>query len=401
MLTNAAGIGGGGAILPILMMFGFSANVGVALANTIILIGAVTRFFFEFNTQHPSKKATLVDYSIVILMLPAVMVGSFVGAQLNIIMPETLLLFLLGSILIYISVKTTRQAMDLYEKDREAAKSKTLLEGKTSQDKKDNESIDSEEIGEVELQNLEDHENSWIDSVYIKHNDSFNTKTLKQIRKDERSHFQRNKLTIIGLSFLSLVIISLLRRNVFEAYIGHIKRFGFIDTLLCLIFLGSCLFLLLWSIKIIKHEYLLKKTVKYEFIDTDVQWESNIIFKMSTISSFGGLMASLVGLGGGVVYNPLMLEFKVHPRIAGSTSMYLILLGTLSSTVQYFFMGLLPYDYALGLGLLIVVATLIGNYSVTIMLKKMGQPSLVAILLAGVIILCTVIVLGASVYKVI
>lgn len=99
MLTNSAGIGGGGAILPILLLFGFSANVAVALSNTIILIGAVTRFIFEFNNTHPSKKATLIDYGIVILMLPAVMVGSFIGVQLNLISPHIVILVTLGVVL--------------------------------------------------------------------------------------------------------------------------------------------------------------------------------------------------------------------------------------------------------------------------------------------------------------
>ena len=37
MLTNAAGVGGGGAILPIMLLFGFTANVAVAMSSTIII----------------------------------------------------------------------------------------------------------------------------------------------------------------------------------------------------------------------------------------------------------------------------------------------------------------------------------------------------------------------------
>lgn len=112
-------------------------------------------------------------------------------------------------------------------------------------------------------------------------------------------------------------------------------------------------------------------------------------------------MASLVGLGGGVIYNPLMLEFSVHPRVAGSTSMYLVLLGTLAATSQYIFMGLLPFDYAIGLGVVIIISTLVGNFTVSAFIERIGKPSIVAIILAAVIILCTVIVLGTSVYKLI
>ena len=99
VLTNAAGVGGGGAVLPILLMYSFNVNVSVALCNTIIFIGSITRFIFEFNQSHPEKKAKVVDYNIAILMLPSVMIGSFLGVQLNMITPQAVIMVLLGSVL--------------------------------------------------------------------------------------------------------------------------------------------------------------------------------------------------------------------------------------------------------------------------------------------------------------
>jgi uncharacterized membrane protein YfcA len=99
VLTNAAGVGGGGAVLPILLMYSFNVNVSVALCNTFIFIGSFTRFIFEFNQSHPDKKAKVVDYNISILMLPSVMMGSFIGVQLNMITPQAVIMILLGSVL--------------------------------------------------------------------------------------------------------------------------------------------------------------------------------------------------------------------------------------------------------------------------------------------------------------
>lgn len=99
MLTNAAGIGGGGAILPIIMLYGFTITEAVSLSNFIIFVGCIARYFFEFNQTHPYRKAKLIDYGIVIAMLPAVMIGSFIGVQINIIVPSSLILASLGIIL--------------------------------------------------------------------------------------------------------------------------------------------------------------------------------------------------------------------------------------------------------------------------------------------------------------
>lgn len=202
------------------MMFGFTANVGVALANTVILIGAVTRYLFEFNVSHPSKKATMIDYSIAILMLPAVMVGSFLGAQLNTVTPEVVLLFLLGSILCYLSYKSTVKAAELYKKDKEES-SKRIESEKL---------MDNSE--EIEMQEIKEPQLSWDASVVVNPDDSFKTKNLKQLKAGERTHFEWTKLLIIFLGFVSLLIISLIRQNQFEKYTGHIVTYSVFDLLL-------------------------------------------------------------------------------------------------------------------------------------------------------------------------
>lgn len=130
MLTNAAGIGGGGAILPIMMLWGFTPKVGVALSNTIIFIGAVTRFVMDFNSHHPEKKATLIDYGIVILMLPSIMIGSFLGVQFNVVLPQAAVLILLGSILCYVSYKSTQQGLKLLREERKENNTLKSLIGK-------------------------------------------------------------------------------------------------------------------------------------------------------------------------------------------------------------------------------------------------------------------------------
>jgi hypothetical protein len=118
MITNAAGIGGGGAILPIIMIFNFKVNVAVALCNVVICVGAVTRFAMEFNETHPYKKAKVIDYGIVVLMLPAIMLGSFLGVQVNIVVPQVVILTLLGVVLCFVSYRSTVKGIQLYKEEQ-------------------------------------------------------------------------------------------------------------------------------------------------------------------------------------------------------------------------------------------------------------------------------------------
>jgi uncharacterized membrane protein YfcA len=94
-----------------------------------------------------------------------------------------------------------------------------------------------------------------------------------------------------------------------------------------------------------------------------------------------------------------MLEFGVHPKVSSSTSMYLVMLSTFAASMQYLAMGILPIDYAIALGVICSIFILLGNFAVNSIVKKIGKPSVVALFLAWIIILCTVIVLTTSVVQ--
>ena len=147
------------------------------------------------------------------------------------------------------------------------------------------------------------------------------------------------------------------------------------------------------SVRLLKQEYDLKHEVGYTFVKGDLHWSNDLIYKFASIAVFGGMMASLVGLGGGVVYNPLMMEFGVNPKVSSATSMYMIMLSTLSGTLQFLMMGILPVDYSIYLAIIVVVCTIIANLALSSLIGNSGRPSFIAIFLAAVIVLCTCIVL--------
>lgn len=159
--------------MPIMMvLFEFTPKYGVHLSNTILFLGAFTSFIVDFNTSHPQKKATLIDYGIVIIMLPSLMIGSFVGIQIHIVIPQMLILFLLTFLMIFVSWKSTQQGLNLYREELEERKNHPSSDQLIESDS------DSEERNEIELLNIE-FSNSWIDSLAINNDDSMNTITLK------------------------------------------------------------------------------------------------------------------------------------------------------------------------------------------------------------------------------
>lgn len=70
------------------------------------------------------------------------------------------------------------------------------------------------------------------------------------------------------------------------------------------------------------------------------------LFLAAAIALLGGCLAGLVGLGGGVVLSPLLVELGVHPLVAAATSILLVACSSSSAAVEFALEDALPYSYA-------------------------------------------------------
>lgn len=92
-MYSIAGLGGGGVIIPLSMIFFvFDTKNAIAISNFAIFTCSISRFIYTLDKKHPEKKEyILIDYNIAIVMLPTVMMGSLTGVFLNIIFPAIFL----------------------------------------------------------------------------------------------------------------------------------------------------------------------------------------------------------------------------------------------------------------------------------------------------------------------
>jgi uncharacterized membrane protein YfcA len=110
-----------------------------------------------------------------------------------------------------------------------------------------------------------------------------------------------------------------------------------------------------------------------------------------------GFLASFLGIGGGMVLNPLMLELGIHPQVSVATSAFLVLSTSSSSVVQYAVLGRLPWDYGLwfaGMGLL---SSILGQALLYWGVRRYKRPSFIVIGVALTIMVSTSGLIGMGV----
>ena len=119
LLANAAGLGGGGLLIPFMMIFlDISIFECVPLANVFGLIASGMRFIINYKQKHPSpvkaKDGKLsLDYEIVMLTMPMLYLGTLIGVQIGTLLSETVLAICLCCVMFFVTYKTTIKAYTL------------------------------------------------------------------------------------------------------------------------------------------------------------------------------------------------------------------------------------------------------------------------------------------------
>jgi uncharacterized membrane protein YfcA len=125
MLCTVAGIGGGGITIPILQVFFvFAFKEATAISGISILICSIARYIYNFKQMHPEKKSVAIDYGLAIIMLPTVMMGSFIGVIMNAAMPDLILQICLTLLLGFLTVQSALKAKEIMNKENEKLKAK-------------------------------------------------------------------------------------------------------------------------------------------------------------------------------------------------------------------------------------------------------------------------------------
>lgn len=137
------GIGGGTLFVPLLTVIGgFSATAAVALSNVTVFGGACANFLI--NVRRPYARSIralprtallasgvqtpppLIDWSLILMLEPATLIGALMGGYIHELLPTWLLLSLLSVLLVFLAWQLTRKgaltyAAETREKRRERA----------------------------------------------------------------------------------------------------------------------------------------------------------------------------------------------------------------------------------------------------------------------------------------
>jgi len=148
------------------------------------------------------------------------------------------------------------------------------------------------------------------------------------------------------------------------------------------------------------HESEEKKLCGYVFAEGDVVWTRNKGIKLAIVTVLAGVVAGLIGIGGGMVIGPILLELGFIPQVSSALTATNVLMSSSSVSMLVLMSGAAPIDEAVFYGFVCFFGAFFGKNFLGKMIKRLGKTSVIIFILGGVIFLAIVAVLAQGIINI-
>merc|ERR1719277_541108 len=103
------------------------------------------------------------------------------------------------------------------------------------------------------------------------------------------------------------------------------------------------------------------------------------------IAFAAGFLGGLLGLGGGIILSPVLLEVGMHSEAVQATTAVFVFLSSSLATIQFAVLQQHVWHYVLWYGGVTTVATLFGQQLCEVYVRRKKRYSMITLAIAGVL----------------
>ena len=187
-----------------------------------------------------------------------------------------------------------------------------------------------------------------------------------------------------------MVIVNLLRGGKGTDSIIDLEICSAGDWIIQVCYLIFCIVITLYTKNLIQTQSKVRSicaTVK-----DDIDFNGKKLLQLLVVAFAGGWVAGALGLGGGAIFNPILLEMGLPAIVSSATGMYMIMFSTAASTAVFMINDMILYDYALWIGFWCFFGSVVGLIMLNKIMKKLNRQSPIIILLSFILGISALIV---------
>ncbi|XP_027919611.1 sulfite exporter TauE/SafE family protein 3-like [Vigna unguiculata] len=359
---TVGGVGGGGIFVPMLtLIVGFDQKSATAISKCMITGGATATVFYNLRQRHPTLDLPVIDYDLALLFQPMLMLGISIGVAFNVIFPEWMLTVLLIIFFVGISIKSFLKGVDTWKKE-------TIMK----KEAKKNSRID--DIGTPE------------DAAhYIQTEDP--AKDINEPKK-KVSLVENIRWKELGLLFSGWIMI--LGLEIAKKHTTTCSRLYWLMNLLQVpIAVGTSSY---EAVRLYKGKRIIASKGDQQTHFCVLQ-----LVLFCACGTLAGMIAGLLGLGGGFILGPLFLGLGIPPQVASATSTLVMAFSASMAVVEYYLLKRFPVPYALFFVSIATAAALVGQHLVKKAIAILGRASVIIFILTLTLSVSAVLLGGVGV----
>jgi len=353
ILCSAAGIGGGGIYVAVLMVAGkLTPHNAVPLSKAVVFPGAVASlvvnlYYMLRGTQAQGTKS-VVNMAACRLVVPATLIGTYVGVLVNRVTSDYIIVMLLVVVLTAMTASVIRIAHNQALKEQnpdeaEVMDGEATTEGTPLLNQQGNQPAQGDGscpmIPAASKQATSSYE-ACAGGVLL---------AIVAMGGILRFHMQLCKAEILGDATKG----GACQHPVLALFYGHMQTWMSDATT------SKILSQMVWTVPIWLCIFLCVQT---GFRANQVEgWRPKSVLLYQLVAFFTGSLAGLVGVGGGLIFSPFFLLTGMDPAMAVGTSATCVLFTSSSTTLQYIFTDRIIMSLALVYGLVTLVASFLGT----------------------------------------
>jgi uncharacterized membrane protein YfcA len=245
----------------------------------------------------------LIDWDLILVMEPLTIAGALMGAFLNKLLPERLLVVMLVALLSFTAYTTLQKAVKMYKIESRHLREKGMRPDGSKESELTAISVkgqdeSKEEAADILLKHIElqdgeipgdgDGSNTPVDDKIAQE--------LAQILEEEK-HVPMAGIMILVAMFVVVLTINIMKGGgAFPSPLGikcGSKSFWMANALM----LGWIILISLFVRSYLVRRYETKKRVGYHYVEGDIQWDSWATIVYPSICCFAGFFAGMFGIG--------------------------------------------------------------------------------------------------------
>jgi len=341
VLAAAAGTGGGGMFVPLLVFFAaLKAENAVPLSQCMIFCSSFCNLVLFVAQRHTTfTTQPKIDYDCIVLFEPMLCLGVTFGVLIHRMSPQWFLLVLLCVTLGMALHRTAKKGF------KQRAEEAALMEQMGGKD--------------APVIPTSPRTEEWDQRGYFS--------AITNITTPKHAH-------LIGILFVwfAMFVAS------FHGLSACTWQFGVFFAALA----GLLMFCTVVAVKYI--------ITRPEPTSKPIDWAaaSGALgrFTYPAVAFGGGALGGLLGLGGGVIMSPVLLEVGMHSESVQATTAVIVFLSSSIATIQFALVNQIVWHYALWYSCVTIIATCVGQHLCEVYVRRTGRYSIITLSIAGVLL---------------